>query len=777
MIEPMLERLQSALAGRYEIVREVARGGMGTIFEARDLKHRRAVAIKVLNPDLAAAIGAERFRTEIETAAGLTHPHIVPLHDSGEAGGLLYYVMPLIAGETLRERLRRERQLPVEDTLRIAHDVGDALAYAHGRGLIHRDVKPENILLSGGHALVLDFGIARTTGIQAAPAGAMTQTLAVAGTPTYMSPEQTSGGALDARSDQYSLACVLYEALAGQAPFTGPSPDSVALQHRTVDPRPVTALRPATPPHVAQAIARALAKAPADRFATIAGFASALAAVPTPASTPAPSGARRDTPATGGLPGGRVMLAVLPLENLSADPEQEFFTDGMTEELIAHLGRLQPKRLGVIARTSAMRYKKTSKPVDEIGRELGVDHVLEGSVRRAGDRVRITVQLIQVADQTHLWAENYDRRMADVFDLQSDVASSVAKALEVELLPAGRARGSAGAAASTAAYEAYLKGRFHWSRRTKDGFSLAVEWYEKAIAEDPHYARAYAGLADVYTVLPGWGVMTASESYVKAEEYARRALELDPNLAEAHASVGAMISNKYEDYAGAERHLRRALELDPGYAVAQYWLGAALSSQGRSEEALAAMERARQMDPMSLVTAYSLGAVHFVMRHYDRALDFFRETTELDPAFPGACTPMAQVHVRRGTPEQGISELSALPPSLAGTTQVLGALAILHAHAGHPEAARAILRRLEERSAREYVAPMYRFHALYALGEKEEAARLLDRALRSAEVGLAQVRLHPAWDEIRVDPPLAEVIRRFELDREAGRASGGGPPL
>ena len=634
----MLQRLQPALAGRYDVVREIARGGMGTIFEARDLKHRRAVAIKVLNPDLAAAIGAERFQTEIQTAAGLTHPYIVPLHDSGEAGGFLYYVMPLVAGESLRERLRRERQLPIEDALHIARDVGDALSYAHSQGLIHRDVKPENILLSGGHALVLDFGIARTTGVPAGPGGSMTQTLSVVGTPTYMSPEQTSGGALDARSDQYSLACVVYEMLAGQPPFTGASPDSIALQHRTVDARPVTALRPTTPPHVAQAISRALAKAPADRFATIDGFAAALAAIPTPpvTSLPTPSGIRRDTPTPSGLPGGRVMLAILPLENMSADPEQEFFTDGMTEELIAHMGRLQPKRLGVIARTSAMRYKKTTKSVEEIGRDLGVDHILEGSVRRAGERVRITVQLIQVADQTHLWAENYDRRLADVFDLQSEVAASVAKALEVELLPSGQARGSAGAVASTAAYEAYLKGRYHWSRRTKEGFRLAIEWFERAIAEDPGYARAYAGLADVYAVMPAWGLMRPSEAYAKAEPYAHRALELDPNLAEAHASYGAILSNKYTDFASAERELRRAIELDPGYTTAHHWLGTALSAQDKLDEAEAAMERSRRMDPLSVIVAYNLANLNFRRRRYDRALDYYRETLELDPAFLGA---------------------------------------------------------------------------------------------------------------------------------------------
>jgi len=355
----ILGRLQSALSGRYDVRHELARGGMGKVFEARDEKHGRSVAIKVLDPELAAAIGAARFRAEIGTAARLSHPHIVPLFDSGEADGLLYYVMPLLTGESLRQRLLRERQLPIEDTIRIAREISDALHYAHGQGLVHRDVKPENIVLAGGHALILDFGIARSADTVPSPE---THTLATIGTPTYMSPEQSSGVSMDGRSDQYSLACVVYEMLTGQPPFSGPTGDSVLLQHRTLDPRPVTALRPTAPGYLSQALARALAKNPADRYPGMAAFGDAISSTLTPPG--------RGTP--GSQAEGRRMLAVLPLENRSADPEQEYFTDGMTEELITQLGKLQPKRLGVIARTSAMRYKKTDKSIEEVGRELGV---------------------------------------------------------------------------------------------------------------------------------------------------------------------------------------------------------------------------------------------------------------------------------------------------------------------------------------------------------------------------------------------------------------------
>src|SRR5258706_6697563 len=318
----------------------------------------------------------------------------------------------------------------------------------------------------------------------------------------------------------------------GHPPFTGPTGDSVLLQHRTVDPRPATALRPTTPVHLAQALTRALAKAPADRFATMTAFSDALAAAQTPLGAQAQ---------------GRVMLAVLPLENLSADAEQEYFTDGMTEELITHLGRLHPKRLGVIARTSAMRYKKTTKGVGEIGHELGVEYVVEGSVRRAGDRIRITTQLIQVADQSHLWAETYDRRMSDIFELQDEVAAAVAKALEVELVKPEMTEAPAASmpppdpapqseSTNSEAYEAYLKGRFHWNKRTPDALRLAIKWFERALELDPEFGRAYAGLADVYNVQVTYMLEPARETYAKAIPAARRSVELAPHLAETHTS-------------------------------------------------------------------------------------------------------------------------------------------------------------------------------------------------------------------------------------------------
>ena len=751
------EKLQAALGDRYRVVRELNRGGMGTVFEAEDTRHRRAVAIKVLNPELSEVIGPRRFQAEIEMAARLMHPHIVPLHDSGSGGGLLYYVMPLVTGESLRQRLTREKQLPVEDAIRIAREVADALQYAHGQGLVHRDIKPENIVLSSGHALVLDFGVAQSSG---SGAEAMTRTLAVLGTPLYMSPEQSAGGAVDARSDQYSLACVLYEMLAGQPPFTGGTADSIGLQHRTLEPRAVTALRASVPPPVAEALARALSKAPADRFPTAAAFGESLGALATPSLVPTPAGSRRDATTPGRSPGGRVMLAVLPLENMSADPEQEFFTDGMTEELIAHLGRLQPKRLGVIARTSAMRYKKTAKSVDEIGRELGVDHVLEGSVRRAGERLRITVQLIQVADQTHLWAENYDRKMADVFDIQSEVAASVARALEVQLLPSGRAGGSTGAAANPAAYEAYLRGRFHWNRRTKEGFRLAIEAFEAALAADRDYARAYAGLADVYVVLPNWDSITIAETGPRAEAYAKRALELDPNLAEAHASYGAVLSNLHRDYVGSEREERRAIELDPSYGIAYSWCATALMAQGRIDDAIVMNERACRLDPQSLVVLINFSGMYAWKRDFELAAAYTLRTLEIEPSLTRYAAFFGIYRGMQGREEDGIAYLSRLSPEQRQDPHVIAAVGFLNARAGRPESAREALRQLDERAKREPVPHVAIHFLLVALDERARLYASLEKRIGEGQLTPVTLRYAPTFDPFRSDPEFQALMER-----------------
>ncbi len=735
----MLTRLGSALSGRYDVRRELARGGMGTVFEARDEKHRRPVAIKVLDPELAAAIGPARFLAEIETAARLSHPHIVPLFDSGEADGLLYYVMPLLGGESLRQRLQRERQIPIEDAIRIAREISDALQYAHEQGLVHRDVKPENVVLTGGHALILDFGIARSS--EAAP-GPETHTLATIGTPTYMSPEQTAGSTLDARSDQYSLACVVYEMLTGQPPFSGPSGDSVLLQHRTLDPRPVTALRPTTPGYVAQALTRALAKAPADRHPTMAAFGEAISSSLTPPG--------RGTP--GGHAPGRVMVAVLPLENRSADPEQEYFTDGMTEELIAQLGKLQPKRLGVIARTSAMRYKKTMKSINEVGAELGVEYVVEGSVRRAGDRIRITTQLIQVADQSQLWSQTYDRRVADVFDLQDEVASAVAKALEVELVsPVGPSQQAQAEPASSEAYEAYLKGRFHWNRRTPESLRLAIRWFEKAIELDPEFGRAYAGLADVYNVQVTYLQASPEKVWPLSERAARRAVELAPQLAETHTSYASILTHAGRG-AEAKPEYARALAIDPNYVPALYWGAMFEVGEGRFEEALAMGLRSRHLDPLSVTVEIVLANIHWFARRASLALQHYERALELEPKMPWVRMRLALCLAAFGRLEEALEATEALEAAVPGTLEALSMRTYVLGRLGRRDEAAKFLQELERRSEHEYVGWEHFAYAYLGVDDRDALLRVLSTAPKFGIIGRLLLAHDASFDPLRDDP-------------------------
>src|SRR5213593_478487 len=468
----VFDRLQEGLADRYAIEREIGRAGMATVYVAQDLKHRRPVAVKVLHPHLAANLGAERFLREIQIAARLQHPHIVPLYDSGQAGGLLYYVMPYVEGESLRRRLEREKQLPLDDALEVARAVAAALDYAHRHHPVHRDIKPENVMLHEGEAMVTDFGIAKA--VSAAAADTLTQTGTSVGTPAYMSPEQAGGAVeLDGRSDVYSLGCVLYEMLAGRTPFTGPTAQAIIVKCFTEPVPPLRSARDAVPPSVEQAVMRALAKEPADRFATAAQFAQALkpAAATPPGAVPVVTATAPKS------------IAVLPFVNMSADPENEYFTDGIAEEIINALTKVQALR--VASRTSAFAFKGKNQDIRKVGEQLSVSTVLEGSVRKAGNRLRVTAQLVNVADGYHLWSERYDRDLEDVFAIQDEIAGNIVKALRVVLSDAEKRAIEKAPTDNVQAYDYYLRGRqfFHQFRRT--GIQYARRMFERAIESDP----------------------------------------------------------------------------------------------------------------------------------------------------------------------------------------------------------------------------------------------------------------------------------------------------
>jgi len=620
----MLESVKGALESRYSIERELGRGGMATVYLAQDFRHGRSVAVKVLHPELASAVGSERFLREIKLAARLNHPHILPLFDSGEAGGFLFYVMPFIEGESLRDRMNREGQLPLEDSLAIGRAVASALDYAHRRQIVHRDIKPENIMLNESEAMVMDFGIAKAVSL--AGTDTITQTGMIVGTPAYVSPEQAAGELeIDGRSDQYSLGCVLYEMLTGVRPFSGPTAQSV-LTKRFTDPVPLLSQAlEGVPDEIDRALSKAMAKDAAARFTTSGEFARALVAptVTTPTATPVPDGVQPVK-----------SMAVLPFTNMSADPENEYFTDGMAEEIINALSKI--KSLSVASRTSSFAYKGKTEDIREIGKKLEVSAVLEGSVRKMGNKIRISVQLINVANGYQLWSERYDREIEDVFAIQDEIAQNIVKALRVVLSEDETPAIEKMPTENVEAYDYYLRGRkyFHQHRRTSIEF--ARQMFTRAIEIDPEYALAHAGIADCCSIL--YMYFDARESNLKqADSASRKALQLAPGLAEAHSARGLAYSLS-KQYDLAMKEFETAMTLDPKLYEAPYFYGRARLAQGQWFEAAPLFEKAAAIRPDDyqapsfLAAAYAgQGRIHEASKASHKAVGVIERWLDLNP--------------------------------------------------------------------------------------------------------------------------------------------------
>jgi serine/threonine-protein kinase len=742
----LLDRLSAALAGRYRVARELGRGGMARVYLAEEEHPQRHVAIKVLDPDISSIVGPERFLREVNVAAKLRHPHILTIHSAGEAGDLLYYVMPYVEGGSLRDRLNAEKQLPLDDVLRIAGEVADALSYAHSCDVVHRDIKPENILLDAGHAIVADFGIARA--ITASGGEKLTETGLAVGTPAYASPEQGSGSLdLDGRSDLYSLGCVLYEMLAGHPPFTGTTVREVLARHSIDAVPPLRPARPSIPEWLNAIVVRVLAKVPADRFATAEQFAETLSAA-----------GRGDAIS---LPKS---VAVLPFVNMSAEAENEYFSDGVTEDIIAQLAKIGG--LKVISRTSAMRYKGTEKGMSEIARELGVSTILEGSVRRAGERVRIVAQLIDTETDEHLWADTYDREFTDIFAIQSDVALQIAEALKTTLSPGEKARIVAKPTDSVLAYNAYLLGRFYWNKRTEPGMQRALEHFRDAIDADSEYALAYVGVADCYNLLPFYGDRFPGETYPKAQAAALRALELNSSLAEAHASLAGVKQWFEWDWPGARREFERAIELSPGYALAYLWYAWFWIAQGNPERALAEGRRVEELDPLSLIASTDLGELLYYARQYEDAIAQHRKTLEMDPRFWVSHLNLARAYVQVSAFDEALKELQEAATLSEDYPSCEAFRGYTYAMMGKRDDALGALERLLKMS-RERNVPSYLIALVHAgLGDLDEAFSWLDRALarRDSAWLLYYVSADPWADALRPDSRFAGILRAFNLE-------------
>jgi len=714
---------------------------MATVYLADDLKHQRKVAIKVLRPELGTLLGPDRFTREIRIAAALNHPHVVALYDSGDADALLFYVMPYVRGESVRQKLVRQGQLPIDEAIGIVRHVAAALDHAHAQGLIHRDIKPENILIHEGEAMVTDFGIALVAG--AAPAERLTATGLMVGTPAYMSPEQAAGEhALDARSDVYSLGCVLYELLVGEPPFTGPSAQMV-IAKRFTDPVPrVRRLRPTVPAAVEQALLKALARVPADRFASAGAFAEALTAPAT----------RERPPAS---------VAVLPFLNLSPDPENEYFADGMTEDVIAQLSKI--RALKVTSRASAMVFKKREQSLRQISDTLQVATVLDGSVRKAADRVRIVAQLIDVDSDQQVWTETYDRKLTDIFAIQTDVALQIAAALKAQLLPEEHTRIRKEPTSDIEAYKLYLLARHCVVRWTHEGFELALKHLEQAVERDPNYALAYATMAYVYTDI-GVGVagkLPPDQAFRRAKAAVARALEIDSGLAEAHAVLGHIKYAYDYDWEGAEEELKRAIELNPNSGDAYDMYGLMLSALDRYDEAIEMQRRAHELDPL----AHRMDMATTCLRagRYDEALSAVIKIVEVDPHVALAHATLGWAYLLKGMSEQGLAALERAVSLSPDSTMYLAQLGHAYARVGQTAKAREILQRLEEMAKDHYVSPYHLAYVHTGLGEQDRAMDWLERAYEERAGAVFGIKGSFLFTTLRSHPRFNALLRKMNL--------------
>lgn len=644
-----VERLRESLSQSYSIDRELGRGGMATVFLAQDAKHDRVVAIKVLHPDLAASLGPDRFLREIKLAARLNHPHILPLFDSGEANGLLYYVMPYVEGESLRERLDRDRQLPIQEAVKHAQAIASALDYAHRQGIVHRDIKPENVMLYEGMAMVMDFGIAKA--VSAAGTETLTQTGMMVGTPAYVSPEQAAGETnLDGRSDQYSLACMLYEMIGGERPFSGSTPQSIMAKRFTDKPKSLQALRPSVPPNIDWAISKAMSTESGDRFTTSAQFSQALLSetMSTPTNT--------DTLPKAATSAAK-SVAVLPFANMSADPENEYFADGMAEEIINALSKIQSLR--VASRTSSFAFKGKNEDIGEIGRKLKVSTVLEGGVRKMGNKLRITCELVNVADGYHLWSERYDREIEDVFEIQDDISQAIVKSLRVILSEGEKKAIENKPRTNIQAYDYYLRGRQFIHQLRRRSLEYARQMFNKAIELDPDYALAYTGVADSSSLL--YTYFDARDFNLRqADKASKKALELEPDLAEAYVSRG-IVSSLTHHFDEAEEAFAKALKLEPKLFEAAYWYGMGLMAEGRFEDAIKSFERASLLRPEDYQSAHFMGQAYKSLGMDEekelqmrRGLKLMEGSLELNPDDARAANLAAGVFASLGEAEPAV---------------------------------------------------------------------------------------------------------------------------
>ena len=757
--------MEGRTLSHYQILEKIGVGGMGVVYRSRDERLDRYVALKLLPAGmLADEATRQRFRKEALTLSKLNHPNIETIFDFDTQDGVDFLVTEYVPGETLARKLA-SGALPERTVAALGAQVAGALEEAHDQGVVHRDLKPGNIMVTPkGQVKVLDFGLAKLLRpvTETATTESVTETGGLAGTLPYIAPEQLLGGKTDTRSDLWATGVVLYEMATGRRPF----PDTqgvrlidailhqVPVPPRTVNRRVSTGLE--------SVILRALERDTERRYQSAKDLRLDLERLPAQAPLVATPRPRADLLRSRRAGRGRIKaLAVLPLANLSRDPEQEYFVDGMTEALITDLAKIGALR--VISRTSAMRFKGTDKPLPEIARELNVEAVVAGSVLRAGDRVRITAQLIHAATDTHLWAESYERDLREVLTLQSEVARTIVQEVQIKLTAQDQARLSSSRRVNPQAYEAYLKGRYSWNKRTEEGLKKGIEFFHQAIEKDPTYALAYTGLADSYNILGQWGGLAPRESFPLAKAAALKALEMGEGLAEAHCSL-AYVSLFYDwDLEKAAREFRRAIDLNPNYAIAHCWYGDCLAAMARPEEALREFRRAQDYDPLSLVINAAGAWALYLGHRYDEAIEHLLKANELDPNFVLTHLWLGQAYEQKGRHEEAIAEFHRAV-ALSGRGPVtVAALAHAYAVASRQGEVEKLLEELKAESKRRYVSSFLFAEIYAALGDKTLAFEALEKAREERYPHMVIFEVWPKFAPLRADPRFADLLGRLGL--------------
>ena len=741
--DPLLGRTLS----HYTLIERVGAGGMGVVYRARDERLPREVAIKLLPDGMPGDREARaRFHREAIALSRLRHPAIALLYEFDHDAGRDYLVIEHVAGETLEARLQRG-PLPETDLRAIAAQLAAALEAAHAHGVVHRDLKPGNIMLTPeGQVKVLDFGVARLIGTPAAEDPTRTSGETRLGTLAYMAPEQLFSPEVDARADLYALGAVLYHAATGRPPFTAAG-SSLASQIMNEAAPPPRSLRPELSREIEAIILRCLEKDPARRAASASEVAAAL------------RGEAGTTPAAAGP--DLSSLAVLPLENLSGDPAEEFFADGMTDTLITALAQISALR--VISRTSAMQYKGRRPALADLVRELGVGAVVVGTVLRAGDRVRISAQLVDARGDRTVWAQGYDRELRDVLTLQNEVARTIAEEVRIHVTPREQAMLGRSHALNPRALELYLRARFFWGKRTAPALLRSVELFREALEVEPAYASAWAGLADAWNILGVFRIEQPAAAFAKGREAAMRARALQPESVEALTSLAFAAHYSDWDWSVAERGYRQAILLQPGYVSAHHWFADFLSSQGRTEEGLSQAREARVLDPLSAVIGLTHGAVLYFARRYPEAADSIREQIELHPDSSLGHLDLGRVLEELGDQAGALREFET-GARIAGTDPAAHApRAHALARSGRADEAEAVLARVEASRAQRYVSPYTLATICVALGDKERAFEHLEEAFKERDPMMVFLRVHPRLDPLRADPRFPGFLSRMRL--------------